>query len=145
MINSEKKYERVFSVGCFDQFHYGHKKILNSMREFGKELIVGIHDDDSIEKLKNLPKNAHKTLKDRLKDLKPYCDRIFIINSTDPTDALVGIISDSDNKENAVFIRGADNQTFPGKHFVETKINIHYLPYTESISATKIRKDLGLI
>ena len=145
MINSEKKYERVFSVGCFDQFHYGHKKILNSMREFGKELIVGIHDDDSIEKLKNLPKNAHKQLKDRLKDLKPYCDRIFIINSTDPTDALIGIISDSDNKENAVFIRGADNQTFPGKNFVETRISIHYLPYTESISATKIRKDLGLI
>jgi len=145
MINSEKKYERVFSVGCFDQFHYGHKKILTTMREFGKELIVGIHDDESIEMLKNLPKNAHKKLEDRLKDLKPYCDRIFIINSTDPTDALVGIISDSDNKENAVFIRGADNQTFPGKNFVETKINIHYLPYTESISATKIRKDLGLI
>ena len=145
MINTEKKYERVFSVGCFDQFHYGHKKILTTMREFGKELIVGIHDDDSIEKLKNLPSNAHKKLKDRLKDLKPYCDRIFIINSTDPTDALIGIISDLDNKENAVFIRGADNQTFPGKEFVETKINIHYLPYTESISATKIRKDLGLI
>jgi len=145
MINSEEKYERVFSVGCFDQFHYGHKKILTTMREFGKELIIGIHDDDSIEKLKNLPKNAHKKLEDRLKDLKPYCDRIFIINSTDPTDALIGIISESDNKENSVFIRGADNQTFPGKKFVETKINIHYLPYTESISATRIRKDLGLI
>ena len=85
MSNSEKKYRRVFSVGCFDQFHYGHKKILTSMREYGDELIIGIHDDESIEKLKNLPNNAHKKLSDRLKDLKPFCDRIFIINSTDPT------------------------------------------------------------
>jgi len=145
MIKSDKKYERVFSVGCFDQFHFGHKKILTTMREYGNELIIGIHDDDSIEKLKNLSPNAHKKLEDRLKDLKPYCDRIFIINSTDPTNSLIGIIAESDNKENSVFIRGADNQTFPGKQFVENKINIHYLPYTESISATKIRKDLGLI
>lgn len=145
MSNSEKKYKRVFSVGCFDQFHYGHKKILTSMREYGDELIIGIHDDESIEKLKNLPINAHKKLSDRLKDLKPFCDRIFIINSTDPTDALIGIISENDNKENSVFIRGDDNQKFPGKKFVENKISIHYLPYTETISATKIRKDLGLI
>ena len=79
-----KKYDRVFSVGCFDQFHYGHKKILNTMRNYGNELIIGIHDDESIEKLKNLSKLAHKPLQERLKDLKPYCDRVFIINSTDP-------------------------------------------------------------
>ena len=145
MNNLEKKFKIVFSVGCFDQFHYGHKKILTTMREFGEELIIGIHDDESIEKLKNIPVNAHKKLEDRLKDIKPYCDRIFIINSTDPTDALIGIISENDNKKNSVFIRADDNKSFPGKKFVENKISIHYLPYTPSISATKIRKDLGLI
>jgi len=139
------KYVRVFSVGCFDQFHYGHKKLLTDMRQYGEELIIGIHDDDSIEKLKNLPKNAHRKLEERLVDIKPYCDRIFIINSTDPTSALKAIISDNDNKENSVFIRGDDNQNFPGIRFVENKISIKYLPYTKSVSATKIRKDLGLI
>ena len=140
-----KKYDRVFSVGCFDQFHYGHKKILNTMRNYGNELIIGIHDDESIEKLKNLSKSAHKPLEERLKDLKPYCDRVFIINSTDPTYSLQSIISDKDNKENSVFIRGDDNQSFPGIKFIEKRISIKYLPYTSSISATKIRKELGLI
>ena len=145
MNQTEKKYKKVFSVGCFDQFHYGHKKILETMREYGDELIIGIHDDDSIRKLKKLTPNAHKKLEDRLKDLKPYCDRIFIINSTDPTYSLQAIISDADNKQNSVFIRGNDNQSFPGIKFIETRIDIIYLPYTESISATKIRKDLGLL
>jgi len=142
---SNLKYDRVFSVGCFDQFHYGHKKILTDMRMYGKELIIGIHDDESIRLLKNLPKNAHKPLEQRLKELKPFCDRVFIINSTDPTNALEAIVSENDNKENAVFIRGDDNQNFPGIKFIETKISIKYLPYTKTISATKIRKDLGLI
>lgn len=139
------KYDRVFSVGCFDHFHYGHKKILTDMRKYGKELIIGIHDDTSIELLKNLTPNAHKPLSERLLELKPYCDRVFIINSTDPTDALRAIISDNDNKDNAIFIRGDDNQNFPGIELVKEKISIKYLPYTSSISATKIRKDLGLI
>ena len=139
------KYKRVFSVGCFDQFHYGHKKILKSMREYGDELIVGIHDDNSIEKLKNLTPSAHKIFEKRLEDLKPFCDRVFIINSVDPTNALKAIISEIDNKDNSVFIRGNDNQNFPGIEFIKTKISIKYLPYTTTISATKIRKEKGLI
>lgn len=145
MINSGKKYKRVFSVGCFDQFHYGHKKILEKMREYGDELIIGIHDDESIEKLKKLPPSAHKKLIDRMADLKPFCDRIFIINSVDPTNALRGIVSALDTVANSVFIRGVDNQTFPGRKFIEKHIDIIFLPYTESISATKIRKELGLV
>ena len=144
-IMSKISFEKVFSVGCFDHLHYGHKKLLNDMRKYGKELIIGIHDDESIEKLKNLPKKAHKPLEQRLIELKPYCDRIFIINSTDPTDSLKAIISDNDNKNNSVFIRGNDNQNFPGIDFIRKKISIIYLPYTNSISATKIRKKLGLI
>ena len=140
-----KKYKRVFSVGCFDQFHYGHKKLLSDMRVYGDELIIGIHDDISIEKLKNLQPNSHNKLTDRLKELIPYCDRVFIINSTDPTYALKAIISDRDNKDNSVFVRGDDNQNFPGIQFIKDKISIQYLPYTSSISATKIRKEKGLI
>lgn len=142
---STYQYERVFSVGCFDHFHYGHKKLLTHMRKYGKELIIGIHDDESIESLKKLPKNAHKPLNERLLELKLYCDRVFIINSTDPTDALTAIFSNKDNKINSVFIRGDDNINFPGISVVQDKIAIKYLPYTKSISATKIRKDLGLM
>lgn len=138
-------YDRVFSVGCFDQFHYGHIKLLQTMRKYGKELIIGIHDDKSIEQLKNLTPASHNPLEKRLEDLKPYCDRIFIINSSDPTYALKAIISEYDNKSNSVFIRGDDNIRFPGVKYVETKISIHYLPYTTTVSATKIRKSKGLI
>lgn len=44
----------VFSVGCFDTFHEGHVKLLGNMRLHGRKLIIGIHDDRSIELLKRL-------------------------------------------------------------------------------------------
>jgi cytidyltransferase-like protein len=43
----------VFSVGCFDTFHEGHVKLFERMRLYGKQVIVGIHDDESILILKN--------------------------------------------------------------------------------------------
>jgi cytidyltransferase-like protein len=132
--------EKVYTVGCFDQFHYGHIKLLDSMKCFGKYVIVCIHDDDSLQKLKNLEPNQHKNINDRIADIQPYCDEIHVVNSIDPTETLRQIVHKNDNFDNAVFIRGDDNKNFPGKSFIESRISIQYHPYTQSISSTMIRK-----
>jgi len=105
-------------------------------------VIVGIHDDNSIEKLKHLSMSEHEPLDIRMRKLKPYADIIFVISSTDPSIYLECVINKLDNKENACFIRGDDMPKFPARQVIEEKIMIHLEPYTHGISSTQIRKDI---
>lgn len=135
-------YDRIYSVGCFDHFHHGHKSLLTNMRAFGDILIIGIHDDTSIEQLKKLLPNEHQNIETRMNNLRRHADSVFIVPNIDPTFYLKNIIRDDDNKENACFIRANDMIEFPGKKFIENKIDIMYLPYTEGISSTMIRESV---
>ena len=44
-------YDVVVTIGCFDLFHEGHVKLMQRMRSFGTRLLVGLHDDESINLL----------------------------------------------------------------------------------------------
>ena len=37
----------------FDVFHEGHMKLFANMRLYGRELVIGVHDDHSIQLLKD--------------------------------------------------------------------------------------------
>jgi len=136
-----KKYERIYTVGCFDYFHCGHINLLNKMRKYGNCIIVGIHDDKSIEQLKNLKPNEHQPLKIRMENIKQYADVVFVVPNKDPTFFLECVVQDIDNRDNACFIRANDMLNFPGKTFIENKISIKFVPYTKGISSTQIRND----
>ena len=63
--------------------HHGHSNLLESLRQFGSIVIVGIHDDDSYLKLKGqLPIDDLAT---RIENLRPFADTVFVIDDTDPT------------------------------------------------------------
>lgn len=143
-MNNKQYFDKVFTIGCFDFCHPGHINLLDKLKQHGKEIIVGIHDDHSIRQLKKLTPNQHMPLSKRIELLKLHCNRIFVIPDKDPGDYLVAFLDDTDNFETSIYIRGDDNINFPGKHIIEKKMNIDYLPYTEGISATQIRKDLNL-
>jgi cytidyltransferase-like protein len=134
-------FDRVYTVGCFDYLHVGHEILFQRLRESGKEVIVGIHDDASIELLKKLKPHEHENLEIRVAKIKKFCDSVFIVSDKDPSLYLKAIIRDYDNKENACFIRGDDMPNFPGKRIVEEKMSIKYVPYTQGISSTEIRKN----
>ncbi|KAL6063948.1 Cytidyltransferase, variant 3 [Balamuthia mandrillaris] len=133
----------IYSVGCFDLFHYGHKILFSRMRRFGGEgckLVIGVHDDLSIYKLK--AKWPIDPLEKRLANVAKYADRAFVIPSTDPTPYLAAII---DKKEAAfsVYMRGNDMPTFPGRQLIEKLgMRIHLFPYTSSVSSTMLREKL---
>lgn len=135
-------FDRIYTIGCFDFFHDGHRILLEKMRGYGKEIIVGIHDDESIEKLKNLTPDMHEDIKTRMKNIKQYADIVYVIPDTDPTFFIDCVIKKNDNKLNACYIRGNDMPNFPGRDLVESKISVLLVPYSKHISSTQIRKEL---
>lgn len=135
-------FDRIYSIGCFDHFHFGHQILLQKMRKLGKQLIIGIHDDASLEKLKKLKPSSHQDLKTRMQNVKKYADVVFIIPDTEPSFYLNCVLHDEDNLENACFVRADDMPNFPGKLIVENRISLLFLPYTEGISSTIIREKL---
>ncbi|BFZ13107.1 hypothetical protein BsWGS_16146 [Bradybaena similaris] len=132
--------ERVYTVGCFDLFHYGHIKLLKQMRTFGKKVIVGVHDSRSIYQLKKqVPVDSTIT---RMRNVKQYADEVFCVAGTDPSPFLESIFDKSNQKSSAIYVRGDDMPQFPARPLCESLMTVRFLPYTIGVSSTKLRKDL---
>jgi bifunctional ADP-heptose synthase (sugar kinase/adenylyltransferase) len=41
---TDTRVDKVYTVGCFDLFHYGHIQLFERMSSIGKKLVVGVHD-----------------------------------------------------------------------------------------------------
>lgn len=84
-------FEYIFTIGCFDKFHKGHIKLLESMKEKGNKIIVGLHDNNSISKIKNV--SDIDSYDNRKKNLEKYAYDVFKIDDVDPTKAIQEYIS----------------------------------------------------
>ena len=115
-------YETIYSIGCFDHFHSGHIKLLTDMRKYGKKLIIGVHDDESLSKLKNLKKEEIDNELIRMKNVKKYAEHVYLIKGTDPTPFIQLMLNQKDNKESSCYIRGDDMKEFPSREFVEKNL-----------------------
>lgn len=135
-------YDRIYTVGCFDWFHEGHLSILTKMKQMGHTLIVGVHDDNSIEKLKKLSTDEHQTIYQRVENVKTVADVVYVVPDTDPTFFLRAVVQDTDSKDNACFVRASDTVNFPGRTFIESKMDIKFIEYTKGVSSTQIRKNM---
>jgi cytidyltransferase-like protein len=193
-------FEYIFTIGCFDKLHKGHIKLLENMQKHTEKIIVGLHDNNSIEKLKNI--SDIDSYDNRKKSLEKYAHDVFEIDSVDPTKAIqnyilnnfnqdllsieigssktnskiiknnyIGelflihkykdtfkyyckdnniIVTRTDNnhgwgqnligyKMNWCFMRADDNKNFPAIDYIKSIMPIKYLPYSNEISATKLR------
>ena len=84
-------YDFVLTIGCFDQFHYGHINILKKLKKQCNRLIIGIHDNESISKIKNI--SNIQSFNDRKKNVLEYADEIFEIFNADPTECTKSFIN----------------------------------------------------
>eukprot|EP01135_Chromosphaera_perkinsii_P010005 Nk52_evm40s1992 gene=Nk52_evmTU40s1992 len=148
-----KKYDFVFSVGCFDLFHKGHVKLLRNMKKLGKKIVVGVHDSDSITKLKNrVPIDSTEK---RVANVQNFADYVYVISGTDPTpfikqsyDIVIDNARSISKKQHkgrfsSVYVRGDDMCNFPGRELVlRTLDTILFLPYTKGVSSTMLREQL---
>ncbi|CAF0772270.1 unnamed protein product [Rotaria sordida] len=131
--------DKVYTVGCFDLFHEGHRLLLQRMRHFGREVIVGVHDSRSIQKLKNrVPIDGTET---RMLNVKRYADQVYCVSGTDPSNFVTCIVHLREN-ESALYVRGDDMADFPSRHVVEELMPVKFLPYTNGVSSTKLRQEL---
>ena len=193
-------FDYIFTIGCFDKFHKGHIKLLESMKKKTDKIIVGIYSNKIIEKKKNT-KDIY-SYESRKKCVEKYAYDTFMINDIDPTKTIQEYISNNFNqdllsieigssefknkvikndytgnlcfihqykdtfnyyskdnsiiitrtdkncgwdqnligyKKNWCFIRADDNKNFPGIDYIKSIMPIKYLPYSNEISATKLR------
>ena len=86
-------FEYIFTIGCFDKFHKVHIKLLESMKKKTDKIIVGLHDNNSIEKLKNI--SDIDSYDNRKKNLEKYAYDVFKIDDVDPTKAIQEYISNN--------------------------------------------------
>jgi len=128
---SEKKV--IITYGTFDMFHIGHLNLLKRLKALGSELIVAVSTDEF-----NLLKGK--------KVLIPYKDRAEIVNSIKYVDKVIPENSWEQKVEDIqkynvdVFAMGND---WEGKFdFLKEYCEVVYLPRTDAISTTKLKKSL---
>ncbi len=92
----------VFTNGCFDILHYGHVKYLETSKEFGDVLIVGLNSDNSVSSLKgsSRPINIESDRASILAALE-VVDYVVIFNNETPLNLIKTIQPD-------VIVKGGD-------------------------------------
>ncbi|WP_249029938.1 glycerol-3-phosphate cytidylyltransferase [Tannockella kyphosi] len=126
--------KKVITYGTFDLFHKGHLNILRRAKELGDYLVVAV-SSDSFNALKG--KKAYYSEEDRVAILEAikYVDEVILEYTWEQKKEDV-IKHDID-----IFVMGDD---WIGKFdFLNEFCDVVYLPRTEGVSTTKIKKDLG--
>lgn len=124
---------RVITFGTYDLFHIGHLNILRRAKELGDYLIVGISTDAL-----NFSKKQYYPVynqQDRLEivDAIKYVDEVFFEESLElKRDYIIRFKAD-------ILVMGDD---WAGKFdFVSDVCKVVYLPRTDGISTSGLRKD----
>lgn len=129
--------KKILTYGTFDLLHFGHIEILRRAKQLGDYLIVAVSTDE-FNKIKG--KKAYHNYETRKKMLEAirYVDLVIPEKNWEQkrNDVL-------EYKVDTV-VMGSDwvgNENF---ECLKDICEVIYLPRTEGISTTKIKKDLGL-
>ena len=125
--------KKIITYGTFDLFHIGHLRILKRVKDLGNHLTVAVSTDEF---------NAEKGKK----TLIPYEQRKEIVENVKCVDLVIPEtcweqkIEDVKKYEIKIFAMGND---WEGKFdFLKEYCEVIYLPRTEDISSTEIKKQM---
>lgn len=128
-----QKVVNVITYGTFDLFHIGHLRLLKRVKELGNHLSVSISTDE------------FNSVKGK-KTLIPYEQRKEIVENIKCVDLVIPEtcweqkIEDIKKYEIDIFAMGND---WEGKFdFLKEYCEVVYLPRTEDISSTEIKKQM---
>lgn len=127
----------VFTNGCFDIIHKGHKIYLKAARELGDFLIIGLNSDFSVKALKGpgRPVNDENFRAKNLLKLD-YVDAVTIFCEKTPNN-LVHVLSPD------LIVKGGDykqEEVIGGDHVRSYGGKVVILPYVPGYSTTNIIK-----
>ena len=131
----KKTKKTVFVGGVWDLFHAGHLNILERAKRVGSRLIVGVLTDEAAMRYKPEPIIPFADRKRIIESLS-IVDEVIAQNDTDPTADLEAL-----KLKPYYLIHGDDWDKCPGEKYVrECGGKAMWLPYTEGISTTNIKK-----
>ena len=92
----------VFTNGCFDLLHKGHRDLIKQSFSFGDILIVGLNSDESVKRLKgkNRPIQSEVDRKNALLDTG-YVNQVYIFDNDTPLE-LINLIKPD------ILVKGGD-------------------------------------
>jgi glycerol-3-phosphate cytidylyltransferase len=132
-MNTEKKYRRMYTSGCFDIFHQGHLNILKNTKALCDYLIVGVSTDELIIKSKGRP------------PLIPFEERISILEANRYVDEVIPQIDK--NKQKVVDAYHIDaisvGSDWKGK-YPSVTCDMVYFDYTPNVSSTVLKQKLNV-
>ena len=125
----------VFTNGCFDILHLGHKTYLNQSKALGDFLIVAINSDESVKLLKgdDRPINNQELRSKNLMNLK-CVDEVVVFSEETPLKLIEFLLPD-------VLTKGGDYnyKNIAGSNIVEKNGGkVVLLPYLKGYSTTTI-------
>lgn len=131
--NQNKKI--VFTNGCFDILHIGHKRYLQEAASLGDLLIVGVNSDDSVRRLKgpDRPVNSEQDRAEMLSALG-FVDYVVIFGEDTPYELIKKIQPD-------VLVKGGDYkpEEVVGRDIVEARGGrLELIQFVEGKSTTNI-------
>ena len=131
--NKDKKI--VFTNGCFDILHVGHKRYLQQAATLGDLLIVGVNSDDSVRRLKG-PDRPVNTEQDRAEMLSAlgFIDYVVIFEEDTPYELIKKIQPD-------VLVKGGDYkpEEVVGRDIVEARGGrLELIQFVDGKSTTRI-------
>lgn len=139
-----KKYKKGYTTGVYDMFHIGHLNIIKNAKEYCDYLVVGVTTDEvSLNKKGKLP-------------VIPYNERSEIVKAIRYVDEVVPQLGyDLDTKIEAwkklkfdvMFVgsdwQGTDKWNEIEKILKQYNVDVVYLPHTDGISSTDLRKKIN--
>ena len=125
----------VFTNGCFDILHIGHKRYLQKAATLGDLLIVGVNSDDSVRRLKG-PERPINSEQDRAEMLSAlgFVDYVVIFGEDTPYELIKTIQPD-------VLVKGGDYKPdeVVGREIVESRGGkLELISFVEGKSTTNI-------
>ena len=129
--------KRVLTYGTYDLLHYGHIRLLKRAKELGDYLIVALSTDE-FNSIKG--KKAYHNYESRKKMLESirYVDLVIPENEWNQK------VGDVQKYCIDVTVMGDDWEGNEKFEQLKDYCDVVYLPRTEGISTTKIKKELGL-
>ena len=128
---------KVITYGTYDLLHYGHINLLKRARELGDYLIVGVTADDFDKRRGKI--NVQQSLSERIENVRStgLADEIIVEEYEGQK------IDDIKNHNVDIFTVGSD---WEGKFdYLSEYCKVVYLPRTEGVSSSEIRKHIRSI
>ncbi len=138
-----KKYKIGYTCGVFDLFHTGHLNLLERCKKMCDKLIIGICDDEYVRLIKHKEPVFSENDRVRILNALKCVDYVELVNIEMTDNKILAqkrfgfdvLFSGDDWK-------GSERYTRTEEQFAKIGVAIEYLPYTQGISTTDIKKKM---